>query len=61
MDRAIIAGQPCVQKKDIGYFLFVKCPSDTKYIYIYFYNGHSLYILIGVNKYQLMADGMIEV
>ena len=55
MDRAIIAGQPCVQKKDIGYFLFVKCPSDTKYIYIYFYNGHSLYILIGVNKYQLMV------
>ena len=55
MDRAIIAGQPCVQKKDIGYFLFVKCPLDTKYIYIYFYNGHSLYILIGVNKYQLMV------
>ena len=55
MDRAIIQRQPCVQKKDIGYFLFVKCPSDTKYIYIYFYNGHSLYILIGVNKYQLMV------
>ena len=55
MDRAIIDRQPCVQKKDIGYFLFVKCPSDTKYIYIYIYNGHSLYILIGVNKYQLMV------
>ena len=54
MACAIISGQPCFRKKDIGYFLFVKCPSDTKYIYIYFYNGHSLYILIGVNKYQLM-------
>ena len=55
MDRAIIQQQPCVQKKDIDYFLFVKCPWDTKYIYIYFYNGHSLYILIGLNKYQLMV------
>ena len=54
MDRAIIQRQPWVQKKDIGYFLFVKCPSDTKYIYIFFYNGHSLY-MIGVNKYQLMV------
>ena len=37
MARAIIERQPCVKKKDIGYFLFVKCPLDTKYIYIYIF------------------------
>ena len=51
MDRAIIAGQPCVQKKDIGYFLFVKCPLDTKYIYIYIFIMviHYIYWLEWIN------------